>query len=129
MKFKTTKSVKIKLPGEERDYSTREMVRHVVKTGREFGQAREADRLRMATRLLAAFDGDGKESGEVADGDATELKLAIEKPSTGWSSFIVKVEQPVGRNADGSTNTREVERGVSVAPLLLLPLIDEIAAS
>lgn len=129
MKFKTTKSVTVKLPDGERAYSTRELACYVIKTSRQLGRSRDVAGLRLAARLLTAFDGTGGESAAVSDDEAALLKAAVEKPSAGWSSFTVKMRQPMGTNPDGSPREREVERNVSVAPLLLLPLIEEIVNS
>lgn len=130
MKLTLPPPIAVKLPnGETIQYSAADLVKHVVRNGREFARSNELDRVRQGARILVAFDvPSGATSIELLEQDAKDLRAALAKPTAGWSAIPIKMSVVTGTNRDGSDVKREITRMFSIAPLDLLPMIEALTA-
>ncbi len=120
MKIPQPKPIAITTPtGETIEVSARDVVEHVTKNGREFGQSRELEKVRQGARILAGFD-----AGEISDVDLKALRAALAKPSSGW--FITTAEEVVRVQPTQENPAGLVKRKRAFAPsgLDLLPLLN-----
>lgn len=133
MKITIPAPITLKVPraeGEplELEYSLADMVRHFVRSGREF--SRTAEDARRGVRLLEAFDS-AKPGAQVELGkeDGEALKAMAEKPSCGWASLRTSVQMQVPGGPGQQPTVRVVPQRVQIPTLEFLPLIDAIAAA
>jgi hypothetical protein len=131
MKLTLPPPIAVKLPnGETIQYSAIDLVKHVVRNGREFARSNDLDRVRQGARILSAFDvSSGTASIQLLDQDATDLRAVLAKPSAGWSAIQVTMPVVTGMRPDGSEVKREVQRTFTISPLELLPMLDALLAS
>jgi hypothetical protein len=121
---------KLKLPapvtiagpsGEVLEITARQVIDHVVRTGRELGASSDVEQVRRGARILAAAES----GGELSSDDLDALKAALGKPARGWMSVAVDVQLQVAPNAPPRTVRRHlVPQGID-----LLPIIDGLLAS
>lgn len=120
MKLKLPAPVQIKGPnGGTIEVSATQVIEYVVRTGRELGASQDVERVRMGARILAAVD-----SGEIADGDLSELRKVLAKPSRGWVVLVEEAPVPVPEGAP----PRMARRQFLPSAIDLLPILDGLGA-
>lgn len=108
------------------EYSARELITHVVRTGALLGASNELEKVQMGARILSAL-GSGDETDDIGNTDLEVFRTQLRKPTRGWSSVPVRVPLPTGRvDASGNHETAERVRYVATSPIDLLPLINPL---
>lgn len=124
MKLKLPSPVNVKGPtGETIEVSAAQVIEHVVRTSRSLGQCPEVEGVRTGARILSAVA-----SGEIAEADMDELKLALSKPSRGWASVGIDIDVRVPPSAQNPTGIATQKRFFAPSAIDLLPLIDGLLA-
>lgn len=124
MKFQLPQPVVLTFGETQITYTLTEMVKHFVRSGREFSRSEED--ARAGKRILETFErAVATGQVELQPADAKLLRDMAKKPSCGWGRHEVTVQVPAP-GANGTMLTREVKRLVSAPAIDYLPLIDAL---
>lgn len=116
--------------GETIEISARQVIEHVVRTGRTLGASGDVEEVRRGARVLAALSsGTTEQTGDLGPEDVEGLKAALRKPDRGWMTVAVDVALPGPPGADPNAPKRTARRLLVPQGIDLLPILDGLLSS